>query len=381
MKKLLKISFATLEVLASSAMACTAITLKGNDGDVVAGRTMEWGFTWDWSLTYIPAGISHTLTAPVDLNLPAKKYLSKYSVLGIGLAINKDNFAILDGQNNQGLSLSANYLPGFTQYQQVDKDDENYASILEIATYILSQYNSIDEAKKGLENIKVWSDKSTDVNGVVPELHFLISDKSGSAIVVEYVKGEVHFYQLELDLKVMTNAPTYDWHLVNIRNYLNLSNKTVSRMKLYNENDVVPNHTYKIMDALGQGNGMLGMPGDYSPPSRFIRTAVLGYYSNNDNIKDESTLNRVAHILHNADIPKGVVAENIGGKTYYDHTVSTSIKDLTNDTVYINIYNNPLNSVSINLDTLDKNHTKAFVKNIKQLPYPKSDITSSLISA
>lgn len=135
------------------------------------------------------------------------------------------------------------------------------------------------------------------------------------------------------------------------------------------------------MDALGQGNGLLGMPGDYSPPSRFIRTAVLGYYSNNDNIKDESTLNRVAHILHNADIPKGVVAENIDGKTYYDHTVFTSIKDLTNDTVYINIYNNPLNSVSINLDTLDKNHTKAFVKNIKQLPYPKSDITDSLVSA
>lgn len=72
MKKLLKSVLLLSTVLASSAMACTAITLKGNDGDVVAGRTMECGFTWDWSLTYIPAGTSHTLTAPKDLNLPAK---------------------------------------------------------------------------------------------------------------------------------------------------------------------------------------------------------------------------------------------------------------------------------------------------------------------
>ncbi|MFC4892020.1 linear amide C-N hydrolase [Pseudofrancisella aestuarii] len=381
MKKVLKAGLLLSSVLVSSAIACTAITMKGNDGDVVAGRTVEWGLDWDWSLTYIPAGTIHTLTAPKDLDLPKENYSSKYSVLGTGISMSKDNFFIADGQNSEGLSLSANYLPGgFTQYQKVEKTDKNYASILEITTYILSQYNNIDDVKKGLEKYKVWNDSSTDVKGVVPEVHFLISDKSGNAIVVEYVKGEVHFYNPELDVKIMTNSPTYDWHLINVRNYLNLSNKTVMNMKLYDENGVFsPGTKFETIDALGQGNGLLGLPGDYSPPSRFIRTAVLGYYSDNENIEGESTLNRVVHVLHNVDIPKGVAAEELDGKIYYDHTVFTAIKDLTNNTLYVNVYDNPLNSVSIDLNSLDKKHTKEFTKNIKDLPYPKSDITSSLV--
>ncbi|APC96454.1 linear amide C-N hydrolase [Francisella frigiditurris] len=380
MKKVLKAGLLLSSVLVSSAIACTAITIKGNDGDVVAGRTMEWGFDWDWSLTYMPAGTTHTLTAPKDLDLPKENYSSKYSVLGTGIAISKDDFFIADGQNSEGLSLSANYLPGFTQYQEVEKTDKNYASILEITTYILSQYDNVDDVKKGLEKYKVWNDSSTDVNGVVPEVHFLISDKNGNAMVVEYVKGEVHFYNPELDVKVMTNSPTYDWHLINLRNYLNLSNKTVSNIKLYDENGLIPQGAkYKTIDGLGQGNGLLGLPGDYSPSSRFIRTAVLGYYSDNENIEGESTLNKVAHVLHNADILKGVVAEEVDGKTYYDHTAFTAIKDLTNNTLYVNVYDNPLNSVSIDLNSLDKQHAKEFTKNIKDLPYPKSDITSSLV--
>ncbi|MDE5041519.1 linear amide C-N hydrolase, partial [Francisella tularensis subsp. holarctica] len=78
----------------------------------------------------------------------------------------------------------------------------------------------------------VWSDKSNMINGVAPQLHYLITDRNGKGLVVEYIKGEVKLYDDNSNVKVMTNAPTYDWHLINLRHYLNLSNQTTTRVKI-----------------------------------------------------------------------------------------------------------------------------------------------------
>ena len=185
---------------------------------------------------------------------------------------------LIDGQNSAGLSISGNYLPGFTTYQTVTKDDTKYAAITESTAFILSQFATVKEAKQALSQYKVWSDKSTMVDGVNPEIHFLITDKSGHGLVVEYINGEAKFYDVNSNIKVMTNGPTYDWQLTNLRNYLNLSNKTIDLIKL---DDVESNETKTIKDVngVGQGNGFLGLPGDYSPPSRFVKMATLAYYS------------------------------------------------------------------------------------------------------
>ena len=190
-----------LSIPFSQGLACTTIALNGPDKHIVSGRTMEWGFDWDWKVLYMPKGSVHNLTAPKNLDLPSQSYTSKYSILGTGLS--KDGLTlVIDGQNSEGLSLSANYLPGFTTYQGVTKDDKNYAAIVESTMFVLSQFSTVKEA---LAKYKVRADKSTIIDGVMPEVHCMITDKNGKGMVVEYIKGEVKFYNVDASVKVMTN--------------------------------------------------------------------------------------------------------------------------------------------------------------------------------
>ncbi|MGQ4005436.1 choloylglycine hydrolase family protein [Francisellaceae bacterium CB300] len=375
-RKILSVALA-LSIPFSQGLACTTIALNGPDKHVVSGRTMEWGFDWDWKVLYIPKGTIHNLTAPKNLDLPNQSYTSKYSILGTGLA--KDGeMLVIDGQNSQGLSLSANYLPGFTTYQDVTKDDKNYASIVESTMFVLSQFSTVQEAKEALAKYKVWADKSTMVDGVMPEVHFMITDKSGKGVVVEYIKGQVKFHDVDANVKVMTNSPTYDWHLTNLRNYLNLSNHTIQKMKIADDPEQTHSESMQNINGLGQGNGFLGLPGDYSPPSRFVKTAVIGYYANQDGPKNESTVSRIKHILNNVDIPKGAVAEKFDGKTMFDHTAYTVIKDQTDNKLYITAYDHPNTPAEIDLNKLNAENKKGFDVNISDLPFPNNDITSKL---
>ena len=383
MKSLLRKTFTYISLLLllfSQSIACTAVTLVDKKGNVVSGRTMEWALDWNWQLLYIPKNTSHYLTAPSNTNLPKQEYKSKYSVLATGLSKDGQTL-VIDGQNSQGLSLSANYLPGFTKYQTVDKDDTKYASIIESTTFILSQFTNVNEVKQALKEYKVWSDKNIEIDGISPEVHFLITDKNGAGLVVEYIDGKVKFYNVNSNVKVMTNAPTYDWQLLNLKNYLSLDNRTPTNLKI---SDVIntEKHERTVQDISGfLGGGLLGIPGDYSPPSRFVRTAAIAYYANNKSPKDDDNLvSKVTHILHNVDIPKGVVADEIQNKKMFDHTAYVVIKDLNNNKLYITTYNKPNNPVIIDLNTLDKDNTKSFDIILEKLPFPNNDITNKLVT-
>ncbi|MBK2110663.1 choloylglycine hydrolase family protein [Francisella tularensis subsp. novicida FSC159] len=381
MKTIIKKIFvccSALLMLISQSLACTALTLVKN-GQTVSGRTMEWGFNWSWQLIYIPKGTKHYLSAPSNLNLAKISYASKYSIIATGL-VNANQEFLVDGQNDQGLSISANYMPGFAEYQKVTNTDKKYASINQISTLILSEYANVEQVKQALQQYKVWSDKSTMINGVAPQLHFLITDRNGKGLVVEYIKGEVKLYDVDSNVKVMTNAPTYDWHLINLRNYLNLSNQTTTRVKISDAIDPSQNKDIQDINSLGQGNGFLGLPGDYSPPSRFIKTAILGYYANNKGDNNENLVTKVTHILNNVDITKGTVTEKLGNQTMFDHTAFTVIKDLNNNKLYIKSYNSPNNAVEIDLNTLDQNNSKQFAIDIDKLPYPNNNISANLIT-
>jgi choloylglycine hydrolase len=93
----------------------------------------------------------------------------------------------------------------------------------------------------------------------VPPAHFFLQDKSGKSLVVEPVDGTLKVH--DAPLGVMANAPTYDWHMTNLANYINLSVNDIESIKL---------GAQKI-SAFGAGGGLLGLPGDFTPPSRFAR--------------------------------------------------------------------------------------------------------------
>lgn len=349
----------------NASLACTAVDLVAGDGTVIAGRTMEWAVDMKWTLVSQPVGTPLTMSAPPALGLPARTITTKYAVVGVAPGVIPGN-ALLEGQNSAGLGMSANFLPGFTQYQTVTPQDRNYVSVLSFGTWTLGSYASVAEVKAALQSTKVWFDAAALGTGDTPTtLHFVFTDKTGAGLVVEYVAGELRLY--DNATHVLTNAPTYDWHLLNVRNYLNISTVGVQSVRIGTAN----------VTALGQGGGMVGIPGDYTPPSRFVRAAFLRHHATPPTTGAEA-VQAVGHILNTVDIPLGIAQSRDGNQLVSDFTQFVAIKDLTNNRLMITDYNHRLTYLTLDLNAVFAQDKPATIP-IADLPYPKGiDATSSL---
>ncbi len=354
---MLRVAVAGLMVLASfqQAIACTAVDLVAADKAVIAGRTMEWAFDMKWTLKSLPKGTELALTAPPALGLPEVKVATRHALIGISAEIIPGG-AILEGQNAAGLGMSGNFLPGFTEYQTVTKADKGYVSILGFGAWALGMHASVAEVRAALPGIKVWSDPSLPSGPTPPTIHMVFTDRTGAGIVVEYVGGELRIH--DNVAHVLTNAPTYDWHLTNLRNYLNLSTVGVSERLLGSAN----------VTAIGQGGGLLGMPGDYSPPSRFVRAAFMRHFITPPKTAVEAR-QAVGHILNTVDIPLGIAQSKEGGQLISDYTQWVAIKDLTNNKLMIADYAHRLTYLTIDLDQIFAQTTPS-AKLVTDLPYP-----------
>ena len=153
--------------------------------------------------------------------------------------------------------------------------------------------------------------------GAVAGAHFFIQDRSGKSIVVEPVDGTLKVH--DAPLGVMTNAPTYDWHMTNLNNYLSLTVKDIDTAK------VGP----VTLSAFGSGSGLHGLPGDFTPPSRFIRAAIYSQAAAPNAAAGDAVL-AAFHILNQFDIPKGSVQNSAMGKPVDEVTEWTSVADLKN---------------------------------------------------
>ncbi|WP_082597000.1 choloylglycine hydrolase family protein [Pseudovibrio sp. POLY-S9] len=276
----------------AGASACTSFVVTAKDDGRVYGRTMEFGFETESTVSLIPR--NYELTSSGELNgdkqWEGAKWKSKYAVIGMNAM--KHETAIVDGVNEAGLAAGALYFPGFAEYSDVKAsgaDDE--VAPIDFLVWVLSQFETVEEVKEAVKSIKL-----VDVDfaplGEVPPLHFTIHDRSGKSIVIEPVDDGLKVYDNELG--VMTNSPQFDWHLTNLRNYVNLT-PINSAGKKFPEGELQP---------LGQGSGMLGVPGDVTPPSRFVRvTAFVTTAEEHETAKEN--LNVAGHILNNFDIPKG----------------------------------------------------------------------------
>jgi choloylglycine hydrolase len=359
------LSSAFLAATLNASLACTAVDLMAGDGTVVAGRTMEWSSDMKWTLVSQPAGTPVVLSAPPSLGLPSRTIQTRYAVVGVAPGV-VPGVALLEGQNSTGLGMSANFLPGFTQYQSVTPQDRSYVSVLSFGTWALGMHASVAELKAALPNTKVWFDADALGTGTTPTtLHFAFTDRTGASIVVEYVAGELRLQ--DNVAHVLTNAPTYDWHLLNLRNYLNLSTVGVQSAPVGTAN----------ITALGQGGGTLGIPGDYTPPARFLRAAFLRLHTT-PSATGEEAIQAMGHILNTVDIPLGIAQSRDGTRLVSDFTQFVAIKDLTNNRLLITDYGHRLTYLTLDLNVIFAKDKPSSIA-ITDLPYPKAiDATSSL---
>jgi len=129
---------------------------------------------------------------------------------------------------------------------------------------------------------------------------------------------------------VLTNSPPFDWHIINLRNYINLTATSVPPVELSNI----------TLTSTGDGSGMVGLPGDFTPPSRFVRMAVLSQTVLPVETAEEGVLLAI-NIIGNINIAKGMARTKEANGVHYDHTEYVTVSDLTNKEIYFRTYDNP----------------------------------------
>ena len=323
---LLSMAAALAVYSATSALACTGIRLIATDGSAVYGRTMEWGaFDLNSRVAIVPRGHSFTGQTPEGLN--GKSWTAKYGVVALDM-LGHDWFA--DGMNEAGLAVGLFYHPGFAEYPDYDAGKSaDTIGATDVVAYLLTQFSTIDEVKAAMETVRVAGVTEALV-GVADPAHWMVTEPSGRSIVIEYAGGEVRFF--DNPLGVITNAPTYDWHMTNLRNYVNLSAVALPTRAI-GEMNFAP---------LGAGSGMIGLPGDNTPPSRFVR-AVAWTQTARPTPDSGETVYEALRILDNFNLPLGgSEGSGAGGDTgdMRSSTIWTTVWDLDQRVLYFHTQHN-----------------------------------------
>lgn len=307
--RILQIIITVFVLFTHSLDACTGIRMTAKDGSSVNGRTVEFGTALDMHACIIPRNFAFTGETPRGKGL---RYRSKYAVAGIYCF--KDQ-KVMDGINEKGLTCAAFYFPGYAGYTPVDKKNQSKAlSPVEFPNWILTQFATIDEVKTALKSVIIAPTVMSEWGPTPAPFHYIVYDKRGRSLVIEPINGSLMTYENKIG--AFTNSPTFDWHLTNLRNFINLTPFNTNSITL-RDVKLVP---------FGEGSGMVGLPGDFTPPSRFVRAAI---FSSTATLvqNTEDLVGQTFHILNQFDIPLGAVRQKEKGQVATDSTQLTSVKD------------------------------------------------------
>lgn len=320
-KNVIQAAFAAGLLACVAVEACTGIKLAAKDGSVINGRTLEFGIVIDTSVVVVPRGYEFYGTTPKGRGLA---YKAKYAAAG---AIAFDNVAILDGINEKGLSVGTFYFPGYASYTPITSQNQSKAmSPTEFANWVVTQFATIDEVKDALSTVVIAPTVVKEWGPEAAPFHYVVYDKSGKSLVIEPIDGKLVAH--ENPLGVITNSPDFVWHLTNLRNYINLTPFNTQPIQL-DGLDLTP---------FGQGSGMVGLPGDFTPPSRFVQAAVFSTTAKPSDNADQSVY-QAFHILNQFDIPVGVTsAKGNDGVVHSDFTQMTCVKDPQSLKYYFKTY-------------------------------------------
>jgi choloylglycine hydrolase len=321
----LMLSFALFSNISSR--ACTGLTLKSEDGAVIAARTVEWaaGDANHDTLVLFPRAHAFTgLTPDGENGVKWKGQHGFVSLTAYGQEYGPD------GMSEQGLYVGMYYFPGFASFAAYDAAQAGQSlSVGDFMRWMLSSFKTVEEVRANLDKVRVVNVDDPRFGGAALPFHWKIADASGACIVVEIVEGgKVKVYDALLG--VITNSPEYSWHLTNLRNYLGLSTAPKEPLTL----DGVK------LSPLGGGSGLRGLPGDFTPPSRFVR-AMAFTASVRPLPKAEDAVFEAFRLLDNFNIPVGVTGASKAIAT--DITSATQITtacDLKNRVLYFHTMDN-----------------------------------------
>ncbi len=304
---------------------CTAATYKTKD--FYFGRNLDYDFSHGDEVTITQRNF--------ELKFREEKSIKNHYAM-IGMAhVAEDCPLYYDAVNEKGLGMAGLNFVDNAVYRE-SADDKDNITHFEFITWILSQCATVREAKNLVERINILN---TPFNDELPlaQLHWIISDRDAS-VTVESVEAGIRIY--ENPVGILTNNPPFDMQMFALNNYMNVSAKPPE------------NKFSKVLNLkeYSRGMGALGLPGDLSSQSRFVRAAFVKMNSVSGDSEQES-VSQLFHILHSVDQQRGCCDL---GNGQYEITIYTSCCNADKGIYYYTAYNNhQITAVDIHKENLN----------------------------
>lgn len=310
---------------------CTAVTYRTKD--FYFGRTLDNYFSYHEQVTVTPRNFSFIFRNGKVIN-------NHFAI--IGMAYVCDGYPLYyDAVNEKGLCMAGLNFVGNAFFGKEREGKENIA-VFEFIPYILSLCESVSQAREKLDSIYL-TDEQFCKTLPVAELHWIIADKN-EAITVECTKDGLNIYENEVG--VLTNNPPFPFQVHNLNNYMHLSADSPENC-----------FSHKLhLTQYSRGMGGLGLPGDLSSQSRFVRAAFVRFNSLSGDTEKES-VSQVFHILGSVFQQRGCC--KVGDE--YEITVYSSCINADKGIYYYTTYGNCcVSAVNMNKENLDSDKLKSY---------------------
>ncbi len=285
---------------------CTDLRLVRLDGMRVSARTLDFAFELGSTLQVVPRGQQWVATTPPSGG-PALEWTNDLGFVALDGFGFHDVFA--DGLNEAGLSVGTLWLPETDLPHEPAAGEGAALDFANLAGWLLGTCSTVADVRAAVGSVRVWNSTVRDMwpaGQPMPDLalkmadaalteHLAVHDAAGGDLVVEFTGGTVNVY--DNPGGVLTNSPTFPWHETNLRNYLGL---TTAEEQTYNLMGMPVRPT-------GNGSGLRGLPGDVTPPSRFVRATVLAQASSGESTP-RAAVNQAFHCLDLVHVPRHVAA-------------------------------------------------------------------------
>ena len=302
---------------------CTAVSYKA--GEHYFGRTLDYEFSYGESIVITPREF------PLVFRNGAAMY-HHYAM--IGMAHIADGCPLYyEASNEKGLSAAGLNFPGFAVYHP-EKDGMDNVAPFELIWWLLGQFASVEELRPALNrlNIAAWNFRK---DMPATPLHWLIADEHRS-LVLESMADGLHIH--ENPVGVMTNSPPFDFHILNLARHMGAGREKA-------ENRLAPDIP---LPEFSQGMGAMGIPGDLSSPSRFVRCAFHTLNSTDEN----DGVSQFFHILGSVEHTRGSVLLENGQN---EITIYTCCCDTKRGIYYYTTYGNRrITAVDMRREALDQ---------------------------
>jgi|GEM_PF-1545806 len=322
---------------------CTHLRIPGSGSPVVTARSLDFDFVVPNQVCWIPSQTPFPQPGFLKPVPNALHWSTRVPFVGTTVGMSPLHQSLIlpwyfDGLNVKGVSFAAQWLPGTTYPKPASSGN---LSTLDVGSFVLGNATSakVNSLRTLFKDVTVVGDGKTP-------LHFVVADSKENCSVIEFIDGQMQISDVADG--VVTNAPEYGWQLKNAYNYENLTP--------YNNPALYPPKPSPSAQTIN-GSGMQGLPGDATPPSRYIRAATMvkSVYRPHEAILwpdadvQQNAVTFAAELLRTVMVPRGT-AVNAGDSRFPkgDFTQWYAIRDHTNLCFYFaSVWNPTLQKIDL----------------------------------